>query len=239
MKAGPRNGRIRKRVRWRASSTVRRPSGRTSRVAITRGILAGPNSLADQTQVREVPVPLAELEAVPDEELVRDREADVPDGQVVDEPPVGAAEQRGDVEGGGAAQRERPDEVVHRQAGVDDGVGEHDVAALDLRVEVLQEPDAAVAVGVAGELDEVEMVEQLRAPGEVADERDTRLQRADQQGLAAGVVALELGADLPDAPPDLVSVEEDLADALVDVPQDAQDAFLRPYRAASRSKSRS
>ncbi len=58
--------------------------------------LAGPKNparrgSAEQPQVGQVPEPLAELEPVADEELVRDREADVPDRQVVDEAPVRAA----------------------------------------------------------------------------------------------------------------------------------------------------
>ena len=42
-----------------------------------------------------------------------------------------------------------------------------------------------------------------------------RLQRADEQRLAARVVARQLGAELAHARADLVGVEEDLADALV------------------------
>src|SRR3954453_21799835 len=85
MNAGPRNGRRRKRVRWRASSTVRRPGGSSCRVGITPGSLAGPNFLVHEPEIRQVPVPLAELEAVADEELIGDREADVADREVVDQ----------------------------------------------------------------------------------------------------------------------------------------------------------
>jgi hypothetical protein len=74
---------------------------------------------------------------------------------------------------------------------------------------------------------------------EVADERDARLQRADEQRLPVRVVAGELGTDLADAGRDLVGVEEDLADPLVSFCRDRQDAFARPKRRASRSKSRS
>src|SRR5579885_1114177 len=96
--AGPRKGRIRKRVRCRASSTVRRPSGSASRGASIDRMLVGPNSLSHEPQVGQVPVPLAELEPVADEELVRDRESDVPDGEIVDEPAVRPVEERSDVE---------------------------------------------------------------------------------------------------------------------------------------------
>jgi hypothetical protein len=128
---------------------------------------------------------------------------------------------------------------VHGQAGVDDGVDEHDVAPVDLRVEVLEEPDPFVAAAVPGELDEVEAVVDLNRARQVADERDAGLERADEQRLLTGVVAGDLGADLADASRDLRGVEEYLADALVVCRQAAQDAFRSPKRAASRSKSRS
>src|SRR6266516_6909087 len=119
MNAGPRNGRIRNRVRCSASSSVRRPSGSgcTSETAITP-TLAGPKTqarsltrvrlrsdfagasggAANQAEVGQVPVALVELESVADEELVRDREADVADGQVVDQPPVRPVEESRDVQ---------------------------------------------------------------------------------------------------------------------------------------------
>jgi hypothetical protein len=128
---------------------------------------------------------------------------------------------------------------VHRQAGVDDGVDEDDVPSVDLDVEVLEEADALVVLAVAGELDEVEGVVDRRRPGQIADERNARLERADEQRLPSGVVVCQLRADLSDAGMDLVGVEEDLADALVVCRQRVQDAFRSPKRAASRSKSRS
>jgi hypothetical protein len=74
---------------------------------------------------------------------------------------------------------------------------------------------------------------------QVADERQARLQRADEQRLLAGVVTRQLRAELSTACDDLVSIEKDLADALVELDQCAQEAFRNPYRVASRSKSRS
>jgi hypothetical protein len=53
---------------------------------------------------------------------------------------------------------------VHRQPGVDDGVHEHDVTAVDLGVQVLEEANAVVVLAVAGELDEIEMVVDLDGP---------------------------------------------------------------------------
>jgi hypothetical protein len=74
---------------------------------------------------------------------------------------------------------------------------------------------------------------------QVADKRHARLQGADEQRLLARVVAGQLGGELPDARADLISIEKDLADALVELDQWAQEAFRNPYRVASRSKSRS
>jgi hypothetical protein len=128
---------------------------------------------------------------------------------------------------------------VHRHPGVDHGVHQHDVPAGDLRVEVLQEADSLVVLAVARELDEVEVVVDRDGPRQVADERQARLQRADEQRLPAGVVAGQLGAELADAAAELVRIEEDLADALVALDQRAQEAFCSPYRTARRSKSRS
>ena len=61
-------------------------------------------SAADEPQIREVPVPLVELEAVADEELVRNREADIAHRQIVDQPPVRAVEEGRDVKRAGPAQ---------------------------------------------------------------------------------------------------------------------------------------
>ena len=58
-------------------------------------------------QVGQVAEALVEVEAVADEELVGDREADVADRQVVDEPPVGPVEQRRRRQRRGLAERER------------------------------------------------------------------------------------------------------------------------------------
>jgi hypothetical protein len=191
---------------------------------------------ANEPEVRQVAMALVELEPVADEELVRDREAHVAHRQVVDEPPVRPVEERRDVQRAGAAKGEGADEVVHRQPGVDHGVDEQHVAPRDLGVEILQEADPVVALAVSGQLDEVETVMCGQGAGEVADEWDARLQRADEQRLAVGVVEQDLRAQLADAPDDLVAVEEDLADALVVCVrtgaarscQRAQEAFRSP-----------
>jgi len=128
---------------------------------------------------------------------------------------------------------------VHGHPGVDHVVDQQDVAAGDLRVEVLQEADSLVVLAVARELDEVEVVMDRDGPRQVADERQARLQRPDEQRLGAGVVARQFGPELADAAAELVRIEKDVADPLVALDQRAQEAFRSPYRTARRSKSRS
>jgi hypothetical protein len=170
-------------------------------------------------QVREVPEPLVEVEAVADEELVRHREADVAHGEVVHEAPVRPVEQGHRRERRGLAERERPAQVVERQARVDHVLDDEHVAAGDLRVEVLEQADPRVAAGgragVAGELDEVELVGDRQRAREVGDEDEARLQGGDEQRLPAGVVTGELGAELLDPRRDLLGREVGLSDGLV------------------------
>ena len=160
---------------------------------------------------------LLEVEAVAGEELVRDDEADVANGQVVDEATVRTVEKcRGD-ERMRLAELERLAEKAQRQTGVDDVLDKDHVPALELRVEVLEQADPArpaeLRIGAeAGELDEVDRVEDRDRPREVGEEDDRRLERRDEQRLAALVVAGDLRAELANARLDLFRSEVDLAD---------------------------
>ena len=193
----------------------------------------------DEPQVGQVAVAPVEREAVADEELVRDREPDVAHGQVVDEPPVGAVEERGDVERCRAPQRERAHEVVIVRP-VSTTASTRTTSRPSISVfRSFRNRIPSWPVAVARELDEVEGVVDRRRARQVAQERDAGPKRADEQRLTPRVIAAELRADLAHAGTDLVGVEEHLADALVAYRQCAQDAFARPNRTASRSKSRS
>jgi hypothetical protein len=109
---------------------------------------------------------------------------------------------------------------VQRQPGVDDVLDDHHVPVVDAGVEVLDEPDrgrAARLVGrVAGELDEVDMVEDRDRTRQVGEEDEARLQGCDEERLPAFVVGGDLGAELVDAGCDLSGGEVDLADARVE-----------------------
>jgi hypothetical protein len=109
-------------------------------------------------QVRQVAVPLVQVESVADEQLVGDREADVGDRQVLDEPSVRTVEERDDGERLRPTEAKRLAEIVEREPGVDDVLDDQHVAPLDLRVEILQQPDAGTFGVVGGELEEIELV---------------------------------------------------------------------------------
>ena len=158
---------------------------------------------------------LVEAEPVPGEELVRNRKPDVAEWHVVHEPPVGTVEERHRREARRAPQRERASQEVQGQAGVDDVLDDEDVAADDGRVEVLQQPDGAGApTRVGGELEEVDAVRDRQRSREIGEEDGARLERRDQQRLAAGVGLGQLGAQLADAAADLVTGQVDLPDGV-------------------------
>jgi hypothetical protein len=106
------------------------------------------------------------------------------------------------------------------------------VPADDVDVEVLDQPDALRAAGpgrraVPGQLDEVEPVVDRQRARELREEDEARLERADEDGLQALVVARDLPPELVDARAELVGAEVDLPDSLVWM-QQRQDASSRP-----------
>jgi hypothetical protein len=87
------------------------------------------------------------------------------------------------------------------------------MTANDGGIEVLEQPHAAVLVaGIRRELEKVDRVRGLQRAREVGQEDDARLQRRDEQRLAPGVGAGQLGAELGDSASDLVPREVDLPD---------------------------
>jgi hypothetical protein len=87
------------------------------------------------------------------------------------------------------------------------------VASDDGRVEILQQPDAAgAAARVRGQLEKVDRVRNRQRAREVGEEDGARLQRCDEQRLAAGVGVGELAAELRDAALDLAACEIDVPD---------------------------
>jgi hypothetical protein len=188
--------------------------------------------------VREPAEAAVEAEAVADEVVVGHREADVSERDVVDQPAVGPVEQRAGGDLPRPAELERLDEVVERQARVDDVLDDEDVAAGDRQVEVLDQADlrpAAERPVVAREDDEVERVRFVERPGEVGEEDEGALEDGDQDGVATGVVGRDLRSQLGDPAPDLVTREIDLADPRVERLYEARFSL---YFSERRSKSR-
>ena len=170
-------------------------------------------------QIGQVSVPLGDVEAVADKQLVGHREADVTDRQIVHEAAVRPVEECYRCERGGVAEAQRLAEVVQRQTGVDHVLDDEDVAVGDLQIEVLEQADPPVParVGVRAvtrELDEVDRVRDRNRAGEIGEEDEARLERCDEQRLAAGVVTCDLAAELGDARRQLPPREVDLADCV-------------------------
>jgi hypothetical protein len=113
------------------------------------------------------------------------------------------------------------------------------MAAGDLRVEVLQQPDTRMAAGVgprrvARELDEVEPMGNPDRAREIRDEDEAGLQRRDEQRFESVVVARDVAAELADACLQLLAREVDLAEARAP----PYDASSSRYLSARRSMSR-
>jgi hypothetical protein len=87
---------------------------------------------------------------------------------------------------------------------------------------------------VPGELDELQVVEDRQRAREVGEKDDARLERSDEQRLAAVVLLGEVATEVPDAGGDLAGGEVNLSDP----PVGDQEASFRPYRWARRSTSR-
>jgi hypothetical protein len=190
-------------------------------------------------QVGQIAVALLEIEPVAHEQLVGHREADVADRHVLHQAAIGAVEKRHRGERGGVAERERLAEVVERQARVDDVLDDQDVAAGDLRVQILEEADAGMAAavgarGVARKLDEVDPMVDSERPGQVGGEDDARLERRDEQRLPVLVVMGDLAPELADTRPQLLAREVDLPEPRLR----GYDASSSWYRSARRSMSR-
>jgi hypothetical protein len=71
---------------------------------------------------------------------------------------------------------------------------------------------AHARAAVAGELDEIERVRERKRARQIGEEDDARLERADEQRLAARVVPCDVGGELLDARAELTAREVDLAD---------------------------
>src|SRR5215212_3009845 len=180
--------------------------------------------------VRKIAVALGEVEPVADDEAVRDLEADVPDVDVV-LAPLGLGEQRADVERCRLAGLEAAHEVRQRQARVDDVLDHEHVSALDVDVEVLEDPHDPRGVrrrAVARDRHEVDLAGHGQAPHQIRHEEHRALEHADQQQVAPRVVGRDLAAELRDAVLQPVVVDQYLLDPALELGL-AHDPSLRAW----------
>ena len=92
----------------------------------------------------------------------------------------------------GAAGSQGAQQVLQRQAAVDDVLDDQDVAALQRGVEVLEDAHHAAGLGgraVGRDGHEVDLAAGLEVAHQVGQEQERALEHADQQQVLAGVVA--------------------------------------------------
>ena len=115
----------------------------------------------------------------------------------------------------GPRASQRAHQVLQRQPGVDDVLDDQHVAALERRVEVLEDPHDAGGLGrgaVGGDGHEVDLAGDVDVAHQVGEEEEGALEHADQQQVLARVVAGDLFRHRPDAVLQVVRLDEDLAD---------------------------
>src|SRR3954453_19485921 len=164
--------------------------------------------------VRQVAIALGVVEAVADREPVRDLEAGEADGEL-DLSPRRLRQQRAHLERRRVARAEVAHEVLQREARVDDVLDDQDVAALDRRVEVLEDPHDAARGGrraVRRDGHEVALPRDRDAAPQVREEELRALEDADEQQVAVAVLGAHRVPERPHALLELVGLDEDLAD---------------------------
>src|SRR5699024_4137083 len=171
-----------------------------------------------RAHVGQVAVALGVVQAVADDELVGDVESDVRDVELRGQG-VGLAQQGDDLE----RPRVAVAKVLHQprqgEAGVDDVLEDHHVAALDVAVAVLEDADDAGGgggVAVRRHRHELHLRGQIQPAGEVGHEEDGALEHADQDEVLVGVpVALvHAGGHFGDAGVQLLFADQDGLDIL-------------------------
>ena len=151
-----------------------------------------------------------EVEAVADDEVVLDREADVVDLDV----DLAARRLRQQARRPQAARATSPEDALQirqRQAGIDDVLDDDDVAVLQAAVDVFQHPHFARrggAAGIARHGDEVEGAGAGQRSHQIGQEEHRSFEHADEVELGVGRVAANLDGKLGDAGLKMVGGEQ-------------------------------
>ncbi len=188
--------------------------------------------------LRDVPVPLVDVEAVPDDERRRDPKPDIAQIQV-DLLQALFEEERAHPEGAGGPGGEVLAQVLQGQPGIHDVLDDQDVTAGQVQVEVLLDPHDTAGSGrgpVRGDRHEVELDREVDGAGEVAHEHAGALEDPDEQRGPVGVVGRDLLAERGDPSLQLVLADHDPAE--VGVPADSGRNGLAHGRTVPRSTSR-
>src|SRR5580704_4053109 len=178
----------------------------TGRTSLVRSLVA--------VDAPEVAVALGDVQPVAHDEVARDGEADVAQGDL-DALLALLDEQGADIEALRLARVEVAAEIVERQAAVDDVLDDEDAAALELGVEVLDDADDAAGLGraaVRAHGHEVDVDRQLDRPAQIAQEEHGALEDGDEERGLVYVVPGDLGAQLGDTGRQLLLVDEEGAD---------------------------
>src|SRR5579872_3799787 len=175
-------------------------ASRSSATAFSTRPVSTPTSVPAPVEVHggQVAEPLGDIEAVADDEGRGDGEPDV--AQVERHPLLALLHEEGaDLEALRLPGLQVAPQVVEGEAAVDDVLDDEHVAAGQVGVEVLHDPDHARGPGraaVRGDGHEVDVDRQVDGAGEVAHEDHGALQHADEQRGVVGVVGGDGGAEL-------------------------------------------
>src|SRR5450756_489856 len=190
---------------------------------------------AENAHEAEVPVDLAEVETIPHHEGVRNLEANIVDRDV-DQAAGGLVQERADPYRARVLALEVAEQVVEREACIDDVLDEQDISSLDWRTQILEDPDQSGrfrgGATVARDLHEIYPQRQADSAHQVRHERQRSLQHADQGQFAARVVGADPLPKLGHLALDLFLGQQHLGDVREEVPGDFHRYLLDHVTAA-------
>src|SRR5579871_4064942 len=172
--------------------------------------------------IRQVPVLFSVVQAVADDEFIRNLESDIValNGQLA---PRGFVEQGGDLEGLWLVGQEEFSKESQRQPGIENVLDQDDIFAFHGLVHVLgdayltggvpavlQFVRGARAIAIAGDADKVERGIEVQVAGQVAEENGCPLQYAHEDDGLPGEIARDFGSQFFDALGNLIAGDEGL-----------------------------
>ena len=151
--------------------------------------------------VGEIAVVICVIEAVADDEFVRDLEA-AHIGLVALGMARRLVQERDRRNGCGVPCAEELTQVLHGEARIDDVLDDDDMAARNVVVQILDEADDASGLrgcAVAGDSDEIHVNGAVHAAAQIDVEKRCALEHADQHGALVAKLGGQISAELLDA----------------------------------------